>query len=584
MGATVNTVLVVCFMMVGQALTMTSPDLQQRLQDLDTFIQNLMTCESRPVVGLTVSVVKDGQTIFAKGYGQRDLQTGQAVDNRTLFCVGSISKSFTTALLASILGEREDVSWDTVLTDILGPSFRFRDQFRTKETTLRDILAHKTGLENQVIGLFTGQDIDRSELARRMRYFRQVYPFRTLWHYNNDLYTLAGHVAEKLTGKSYEALLRERILQPLGMDDTVYLADALEDGGFSNFPQTYLTYNTTGHFEPYSQEEFRPLKLHLPAGGVVANALDMARYMKFHLSGGRDTAGRAVVLEDTLRQTHTADFLMPDGNIAVLDKFEPDWPVEVAMTQGYGMGWWTGSYRGYKRVQHSGFWAGFVSLLSLFPDASGGVFTSGNGPYTPWAIEDIHDIIHILVGDILTGKDHWLNATTACTYPEPWWTRPEPNSTVLPEISDNFPRDKRDYEGVYGNHATGNLTISLNTTDDKLYFSLGLIGRGLVLPTDSANRIFLRYQGPLAYIPQGPLAYVPIMVVDVGQRDGKVFSLSLQNEPPGPAALFERGLKLKDPDPTEPQWDDCVSGSPEREPPRNRFAILVFLAYVYCLI
>ncbi|XP_035664380.1 gigasin-6-like [Branchiostoma floridae] len=142
---------------------MTSPDLQQRLQDLDTFIQNLMTCESRPVVGLTVSVVKDGQTIFAKGYGQRDLQTGQAVDNRTLFGVGSISKSFTSALLAVILGEREDVSWDTVLTDILGPSFRFRDRFRTEEATIRGLLAHKIALENPwYVAVIMGQDIDRS--------------------------------------------------------------------------------------------------------------------------------------------------------------------------------------------------------------------------------------------------------------------------------------------------------------------------------------------------------------------------------------------------------------------------------------
>ncbi|XP_066283372.1 uncharacterized protein [Branchiostoma lanceolatum] len=570
-------------LIAGLVFTTASTDLQQRLQDLDAFIQNLMTCESRPVVGLTVSVVKDGQTIFAKGYGQRDLQTGQTVDNRTLFGVGSISKSFTSALLASILGEREDVSWDTVLTDILGPSFRFRDQFRTKEATLRDLLAHKTGLENLVFAVRMGQNIDRAELGRRMQYYRQVFPLRTLFYYNNPVYTLAGYVAEKVAGKPYETLLRERVLRPLGMDDTVYMAEALKDGNLSNFAQSYLTYNLTGPSKAFSREEFRVLDLHLPAGGVVSNALDMARYMKFHLSGGRDTAGRAVVPEDTLRQTHTADFLMSDG-IVVMDKLEPDWPVEVAMTQGYGMGWWIGAYRGYKRVQHSGFWAGFVSLLALFPDASGGVFTSGNGPYTPWAIEDIHDIIHILVGDILTGKDHWLNATTACTYPEPWWTRPEPNSTVLPEISDNFPRDKRDYEGVYGNHATGNLTISLNATDDKLYFSLGLIGRGLVLPTDSANRIFLRYQGPLAYIPQGPLAVVPIMVVDVGQKDGKVFSLSLQNEPPGPAALFERGLKLTDLDPTEPQWDDCVSGSPERATLSNTFTILLFLAYVYCLI
>ncbi|XP_035677563.1 penicillin-binding protein 4-like [Branchiostoma floridae] len=177
-----------------------------------------------------------------------------------------------------------------------------------------------------------------------MRYYRQVYPFRTFFHYNNALYTLAGHVAERLTGQSYEALLRERILQPLGMDDTVYLADALEDGGFSNFAQTYLTYNRTGHSIPYSEEEFRPLKLHLPAGGVVSNAVDMARYMKFHLSGGRDTVGRLVVPEDNLRQTHTVNFVSPRKS--ALDKLEPDWPVEAGTTQGYGLGWGIGTYRG----------------------------------------------------------------------------------------------------------------------------------------------------------------------------------------------------------------------------------------------
>ncbi|CAH1264637.1 Hypp3042 [Branchiostoma lanceolatum] len=572
MGATVNTVLVVCFMIVGQALTMTSPDLQQRLQDLDTFIQNLMTCESRPVVGLTVSVVKDGQIIFAKGYGQRDLQTGQAVDNRTLFGVGSISKSFTSALLASILGEREDVSWDTVLTDILGPSFRFRDQFRTKEATLRDLLAHKIALENPwYVAVVMGQDIDRSEFARRVRYYRQIFPFRTTWRYNDVMYTLAAHVAEKLAGKPYESLLRERILLPLGMDDTVYLAEALEAGDFANFAQTYSTYNRSGESVMRSREEYRSVKLHLPAAGVVSNALDMARYMKFHLSGGRDTAGRAVVPEDTLRQTHTADFSMPSS----WDKVEPYWPVEAWLTQGYGLGWTIGSYRGYRRVYHRGSMVGFTSLLSLYPSASGGVFTSLNGPDT--ASNDIHDVIHYQAADILTGKDHWLNSTTACTYPRPWWgTRRRTRSTAAPKVSDNFPRDKRDYEGVYGNRATGNLTISLNATDDKLYFSLGLIGRGLVLPTDSANRILLRAEEPLAYI--------PTIVADVEDKDGDIFSLSLESYPPEPPTVFERGLKLTDPDPTEPQWDDCVSGSPEHATSSNAFAILVFLAYVYCLI
>ena len=88
----------------------------------------------------------------------------------------------------------------------------------------------------------------------------------------------------------------------------------------------------------------RSVKLHLPAAGVVSNALDMARYMKFHLSGGRDTVGRLVVPEDTLRQTHTVNFVSPRKS--ALDKLEPDWPVEAGTTQGYGLGWGIGTYRG----------------------------------------------------------------------------------------------------------------------------------------------------------------------------------------------------------------------------------------------
>ncbi|XP_035664383.1 D-alanyl-D-alanine carboxypeptidase-like [Branchiostoma floridae] len=511
MAALVNVVLVVCFMIVAQVSTMTSPDLQQRLQDLDTFIQNLMTCESRLVVGLTVSVVKDGQTVFAKGYGQRDLQTGQAVDNRTLFGVGSISKSFTSALLAAILGEREDVSWDTVLTDILGPSFRFRDLFRTEKATPRDLLAHKIALENPwYVAVIMGQDIDRSEFARRMRYYREIYPFRTTFRYNDVMYTLAAHVAEKLAGKPFETLLRERILQPLGMNDTVYLAYWL-------FPPSALVAQKIKEVKKEINNmctDKRSVKLHLPAAGVVSNALDMARYMKFHLSGGRDTTGRLVVSEDTLRQTQTASAVMS----SYWDKVEPYWPVEAWLTQGYGLGLSTGSYR---------------------------------------------------------GKDHWLNATTGCTYPAPWWATRQTRSTAVPKISPNFPRDKRDYEGVYGNHPTGNLTISLNTTDNKLYFSLGLIGRGLILPTETANQILFRAEEPLEYIPN--------IIADVEVKSGEVFSLSLQSYPPEPPVLFERGLKLTDPDPTEPEWDDCtgVSGSPDRTALSYTFAFLLFLAYMF---
>ncbi|XP_019632974.1 PREDICTED: uncharacterized protein LOC109476479, partial [Branchiostoma belcheri] len=127
--------------------------------------------------------------------------------------------------------------------------------------------------------------------------------------------------------------------------------------------------------------------------------LDMARYMNFHLSGGRDEARRLVVPEDTLRQTHTADAIVPPYS----DKVEPYWPVEAWLTQGYGFGWVTGSYRGYRRVHHRGSMVGFTSLLSLYPATSGGVFTAINNADDTGA-NDVHDTIHYHVADILTGK------------------------------------------------------------------------------------------------------------------------------------------------------------------------------------
>ncbi|XP_035687607.1 gigasin-6-like [Branchiostoma floridae] len=250
------------FLFSSMLLVVLSPTvtaaLEQDLADLDSFIQSLMTCESKPIVGLAISVVKNGDVVFSKGYGKRDLNQGLPVDNKSIFGLGSISKSFTATLLASVLAERDDVTWDTPLVDILGRDFRFQDEYLTKKTTLRDVLAHRTGLQTFSLQLLQyGMDIDRAEFARRVRHFSEVHPFRSVFSYNNFLYTLAGHVAERLAGKPFEQLLRERILFPLGMNATTFLADALEEGDFSNFAQCYLTYNKNGSSLTLDREAFR---------------------------------------------------------------------------------------------------------------------------------------------------------------------------------------------------------------------------------------------------------------------------------------------------------------------------------------
>ncbi|CAH1256642.1 Hypp1689 [Branchiostoma lanceolatum] len=153
-------------LLVGLSAAVTAT-LWRDLDGLDNFLQTVMACETRRPVGLTISVVKDGDVVFSRGYGKRDLRQGLPVDNRTLFGMGSVSKSFTVTLLASILAESDNVTWDTPIVDILGSDFRFRDEFLTKTTTLRDVLVHRTGLQAFSFDLIQyGMDIDRAEFAR----------------------------------------------------------------------------------------------------------------------------------------------------------------------------------------------------------------------------------------------------------------------------------------------------------------------------------------------------------------------------------------------------------------------------------
>eukprot|EP00058_Branchiostoma_floridae_P025718 XP_002611208.1 hypothetical protein BRAFLDRAFT_71168 [Branchiostoma floridae] len=387
-------------------VTATASTLEEELRYLDNFVQTVLSCRSDSVPGLSIAGVKNGDVVFAKGYGRRDSNRGLPVNNRTLFGIASLTKSFTAALLADILAERDDVTWDTPLVDILGEEFRFQDEFRTKEATLRDILAHKMGLQKFHQLLAFGMDADRAELARRARYFSQVRPFRSGFYYSSFLlYTLAGHVAERLAGKPYEQLLRERIFLPLGMSDTTFLSDALEEDNFSDFAESYVVHDKEGYKLLVSREMYRMTELFAPDAGVASNAADMARYMAFLLRGGAGPDGQPNRL---LQEAYTVQFPAdPRAEDRGREIFRPQFPVGV-MDKGEGLGMIVGSYRGYKRVYQEGKLFGFTSLMTLFPDQSGGVFTAVNGPVFNFDL-DVHKVLHYRVADLLLD--------TACLLP-----------------------------------------------------------------------------------------------------------------------------------------------------------------------
>jgi D-alanyl-D-alanine carboxypeptidase len=163
---------------------------------------------------VSVAVVKDGATVYARAFGEADIAAGRAAGTETRYAVGSISKQFTAAAL--LLAQEEGrLSLDDKVSKY------FPDLTRAGEITIRNLLSHTSGYED-----YAPQDYIIPEWMKPItpqaildRWAKKPLNFDpgTRWQYSNTNYVLAGEILEKTTARPLLALLRERIFGPLGM-------------------------------------------------------------------------------------------------------------------------------------------------------------------------------------------------------------------------------------------------------------------------------------------------------------------------------------------------------------------------------
>lgn len=161
------------------------------------------------VPGAAVGVVTANGLLHAAGYGLRDIRRRLPVTGRTLFAVGSCTKSFTAGA-AAILVDEGLLDWDRPVREYM-PSFRLADPLATRQATLRDLLSHQIGLAPH--NSLNPQDTRAQRLAR-LRHLAFARPFRSGYLYNNKMYLLAGALIERVSGMTYEQFIRRRILGP----------------------------------------------------------------------------------------------------------------------------------------------------------------------------------------------------------------------------------------------------------------------------------------------------------------------------------------------------------------------------------
>ena len=171
------------------------------------------------VPGAAVAVVAGDTTMYARCFGLRELGRPDVIDDDTLFQLGGVSQAYTTTLLAALAGAGE-LHWDEPLRRVW-PAFKLRDRWASREATFRDLTAARSGLPAYAGSELRAFGYGRGELLRRLRYLRPAAGFRAVYAPQDALVTAAAVGAERATGDPWARLLRERVLGPIGDDDTV---------------------------------------------------------------------------------------------------------------------------------------------------------------------------------------------------------------------------------------------------------------------------------------------------------------------------------------------------------------------------
>ena len=314
------------------------------------------------IPGITAALVHGNETKYYS-FGVKDLEAGDTpanrVDPQTLFTLASVSKSFNAALIARLVDEGI-LDWDRPVRAWV-PEMRMFDRQADEHMCLRDMLCHRTGLADH--DAMWPSEEGHARMAAGLRFLEPNLDFRQRYQYNNTVYVMAGYLAEAATGKPWHQLLREYILEPLGMSRTCSrLQDMVASGNFAE-PHKFC-HGRVRRVERWPMDEAAA------AAGVNSCAEDMARWLRFHLRGGVNDAGVRLISEKNFAEMHTVQIAIPgEGEIP-----SPDEPI----LDGYAFGWRQGTYRGRRYWVHTGHIEGYLTIQSLLPDEDIGVFISMN--------------------------------------------------------------------------------------------------------------------------------------------------------------------------------------------------------------
>jgi CubicO group peptidase (beta-lactamase class C family) len=416
------------------------------LVGFDAFLEQAVKDWNVP--GLAIAVVAGGETVYARGFGWRDLEGQKPMTPDSLFAIGSTTKAMTATVLGMLVDEGK-LDWDEPLTTYL-PRFALADPVVSDRLTPRDLVTHRSGLPRHDLLWYNNNESTREEVIARLAHLELTADLRETFQYNNLMFMTAGYLAGHLAGTTWEELVRERLFTPLGMERSNFsVAASQQDADYA------LPYRENDD-DALERIPLRNIDLVGPAGSVNSTVNEMSRWLLFNLRGGK-VGERQLVGATTLADIHSPQ--MTTG--ATPERPEISQPT-------YGMGWMIDTYRGHRRVTHGGGIDGFVTSVMLLPDDDLGLVAFTNRGSGLPAIASQHAADRLLGLDPIDWSGEAL-ARQAAGEEAAEEGEKKKEATRVTGTSPSHPL--ADYAGDYQHPGYGRLAIELDGESVRLLYN-----------------------------------------------------------------------------------------------------------------
>lgn len=403
--------------------------------------------------GLTIAITAGDSVVHAAGFGVADVRTGRAVLPETPFYIASTTKSFT-ALAAAIAIQRGELDADAPVSHYL-PAARFARAGAGDAITVRHLITLTHGLSGNgpvVTRTAYSGEFTRSELLELLRYHEDS-GRRGTFAYDNLGYNLLGMVLERVYGGSWQDVVHRLVIAPVGMPGT--------SARLSTMDRATIAEPHWMHPDGWTALELLKDDANMhAAGGHFASAIDLARYVAAHASGGL-VNGTRVLPEAAIAETQRL-------HVAQDREFGP------FHRHAWGFGWDIGTYGGDTLIHRFGAFDGYRSHVSFMPQHDFGVvvLVNGDGPASAAA-----DLLATHVYDLLLAKPEATRGFPARM--DSLTVRlADYRESLTRHLAERAARDAplrhplRDFEGTYHNPLFGHVEFS--SVDGRLFARAGV--------------------------------------------------------------------------------------------------------------